>query len=275
MARMKAAALVAALLLTIIVTAKPLLAAPSTEIDLTQSALDFASANDTYGPWHLSSLTFLRSVPGSTYGAEIDYGSVQDASGASRGTFADVNDTRTWSDSFYTFVSVGAGTANPYPTLSAYVEANFKTLPSRRLVLSLGLGSNHYGSGYGEQFLSAGGEYYWPKFVAGLRALVAENTSSPTVVGALATFEYDPSTRRSVIGTLQLGPQNYLSAAPALPPSRASYQGYAATLTVKQKISHSMGVALGGVFEQEYDDAGTKLPVFTARGLTFGVYLVQ
>ena len=199
---------------------------------------------------------------------------MQDAGAASRGTYVGLNNTRNWSDVFYTFVAVGAGTANPYPTLSAYAEANFKTLASRRLVLSLGLGTNHYGSGFGEQFVSAGGEYYWPRFVAGVRALIAKNVSSPTVVSGLVTLEYDPVHGRSIVGTLQIGPQNYLSAAPSLPPSRANYQGYAATLSIKQKVSASMGIQLGGVLEQQHD-AVTGQPVFTARGFTFGIYRAQ
>ncbi len=272
---MRAAALACACALATMNALAPASAAPTTEVELSQSAIYFTSPGDTYGPWHFTSLTVESNANGSTYGGEVDYGTTeQSLSDISRGTFVSLNNTQNWTNTFYTFAAIGAGTANPYPTLSAYLEADFKTLPSRRLVLSVGLGTDHYASGFGGNLLSIGGEYYWPKFVAGVRALIDHNTSSPTVLGALTTFEYDPAAGRSIIGTLQVGQQDYLSAAPSLPPSRANYQGYAATLTFKQNITRSVGVALGGVLQQQHD-AVSGLPVFTSRGFTFGFYFEQ
>jgi YaiO family outer membrane protein len=271
---MKTAAFAGAILLAFAAGLAPAGAVPTTVVDLSQTALTFTSPGDEYGPLHLTSLTLQRNVGASTFGGEIDYGTQESTLVDSSGAFAAVNDTQNWSDSFYSFVQIGAGTADPYPTFTAYVEGNFKTLRSRRLVLSVGLGSEHYASGFGGQLLSVGGEFYWPKFVAGLRALVTQNTSSPTVLGGLATVEYDPTTRSSIVGTLQFGQQNYLSTALALPPSRADYRGYAATLTVKQNLSPAVGVSLGGVLQQQHD-AVTGLPVYTARGIILGVYVMQ
>lgn len=275
MARMRAAAFACACALAVANPVAPASAAPTTEVEVSQSAIYFTSPGNTYGPWHLTSLTVESNVKGSTYGGEVDYGTTEQlSSNISRGTFVSLNNTQNWTDSFYTFAAVGAGTADPYPTLSAYVEADFKTLASRRLVLSVGLGTTHYASGFSGQLLSIGGEYYWPKFVAGVRALIEQNTSSPTVLGALTTLEYDPTTARSIVGTLQVGQQDYLSAAPSLPPSRANYQGYAATLTIKQNISRSVGVALGGVLQQQHN-AVSGLTVFTSRGFTLGLFFEQ
>jgi YaiO family outer membrane protein len=273
-AAVKLASLTGTALLLLLSATTTVCAADFTEISLTQTALGFSSDNNAYGPWHLNSLAVLHGTFEATYGAEIDYGSVHDGQLSGQGTFAGVNYTRNWSDEFYSFVAVGAGTANPYPTLSAYAEANFKMLRSRRLVLSVGFGTNHYGSGFGETFVSVGGEYYWPQFVAGVRAVITTNTSSPTVVGALVTLQYDPARSMSIVATLQLGPQNYLSSAPLIPPSRANYQGYSATLIVKQHLTNAVGIQLGGVLEQQ-SDAVTRRPVFTARGITFGVFVLQ
>jgi YaiO family outer membrane protein len=272
---MTVAAFACACALALAGSVAPAWAAPTTEVELSQNAIYFTSPGNTYGPWHLTSLTLESNVDGSTYGGEVDYGTTEQlSSNISRGTFVSLNNTQNWTDTFYTFAAIGAGTANPYPTLSAYVEANFKTLASRRLVLSVGLGTDHYASGFSGQLLSIGGEYYWPKFVAGVRALIEQNTSSPTVLGALTTVEFDPAPGRSIVGTLQIGEQNYLSAAPSLPPSRANYQGYAAALTFKQNIGRSVGVALGGVLQQQHD-AVSGQPVFTSRGFTLGFYFEQ
>jgi YaiO family outer membrane protein len=254
--------------------AVPPAGADETEFGLTQTSTGFSSSSNGYGPWHTTSLTARHGQPGSAIQAEVDYGSDQNAIDPSRGTFASASYTRDWSETFYSFVAVGGGTGNPFPTMSAYAEANFKMGRVRRLVLTGAYGVDHFASGFGTNYTSVGGTYYWPKVAFTARAVVANNTDSPTTVSGLYTVDYQRNPGRSYVVTVQAGPQNYLASIPGLLPSRAAYTGYAATAVLKQRVAAHATMSLGFLLEQQQDTVARQ-PAFTARGLIFGFSFIR
>ncbi|WP_176215587.1 YaiO family outer membrane beta-barrel protein [Sporomusa malonica] len=180
------------------------------------TSYEHLSPHADYGDWKTLSLGFYRKErPDLTWYTQLSHLSRPEGSGqlAAVGAFKD------WSDSFYTYTSLSAGTESAYlPRTRVDNNFNFKFGPEKRLVGSVGGSYIQYFGDHKDYILSAGIMAYLKNSVAEYR--IFRNQSDPGSVDSysyLLSLSYGQDKHQWTTATFSSGKQAYLATYLATP----------------------------------------------------------
>jgi YaiO family outer membrane protein len=233
-------------------------------LDSTQTAWNFSSPNNQYGPWYVTDTRYTNVKPDEAVLAELAYRSDGDRYSPVRGWYASVGYTKDITDRLYVFANAGAGTAQPFPESDFHLEANYKLGDKRDFVMGVAEEVASYFDRVRLDQLQIGPTIYADggKVVVQAKYLVSANTGSQTRGGALLAFDYSPNRTDKYGVTATAGPETFLVILPGIPTAYADWAATTLTLNVEHAISKHSGVVLALY--------GARLTTFTRTPVLFG-----
>jgi YaiO family outer membrane protein len=242
---------------------------PQSEVVLSGDAYDFTSPKSRLGTWAGEQLQFRSWDGPDTIGISLANRVDANLPHLTAGSEATLDDYHTWADDFSTYAAVGGGNA-PYANGTEYLEADFRTLASRRLEIGVGAGDTHITDGSSEHYLSVGPTYYWPDVEASLRFIPTDGPKRRNSTTLLAAVTAGQLGRATTTIIAQSGVENPIVAQGLLP----SLPGVDTTMfqvDYKRWMS-TRGGFTAGVGIARLTDVNPFSLIYVQRGVTLGLF---
>lgn len=242
---------------------------PHDELLFAGDAYDFTSPKSNLGTWAGEQVQFRSWDGPDTIGISFANRVDSNVPRQTAGSQGVLDDYHNWSSDFSTYAAIGAGNA-PYANGSAYLETDFRTLASRRLVIGIGGGDTHIDDGSSERYLSIGPTYYWPDVDASLRFIPTDGPkqrNSTTLLAAVTAGELGRATTTFIAQSGVEVPLAEEAPLPSLPGvDTTTFQiDYKRWLSERGGFTAGIGIA-------HLTDANPSSLIYVQRGVTLGIF---
>jgi len=246
-------------------------AEPRDEAAFTYYSYSFNSPGNAYGPWYVENFSNRDYFHKGSVGFEFENESTLDRLNPHTGQYIVLDNYYDWTPGFFTYASVGVGTAQPFPSSSLFLEGDFHVLRSAPLLIGLGGDVTRDFTGVSERYLSIGPTYYWPHFNASLRyhPLTASNGNSSAATDV--ALEYGDEGRSLTDLTIEAGGSLLAVQSNGISTLAPGERNFSFDLEHKQWVSSHGGYRVGVTYAHLTDRATGNL-IYTQHGIVLGAF---